>query len=418
MKFKKLTAALLCAAMTVSFCSCNSNKKATAEIEGILEEYVNSVRETDTDGVLGLTAWEDDDKDYKNIEELIDDSEYCIDLLEFKQYIASTITVSYESEDIEIEGKTASVKVTYEMVDWEHVYNTYSKDENHILERLKDSDDTMKIKGKIEFELIDGEWQITKITKLNEVFEFCFMYPLVDFNPSIDDPIPTVPNETEFEDVFSAAIEAYIELMESEEIETGIRLIDEHYSNMFPCGLYDIDKDGIPELYFIAGKDTPTYNGSLYIYDYNENSGKAECVVEFQNVCYQAGDGGSLLMYTIPDGFVIQTANGGEFDWRVSTYIYNYNWKLVDDLRYSEEVVFEGDNYDDMRMEYSYTSGEETITEENYLSTLLSYINSGNVILLNQYYITANSNEAPILNLPAVTLQHYDDALNELYSML
>ena len=105
MKIKKVTAALLCAAMTVSFCSCNSNKKATTDIEAVIKEFESALQEADTDALLELTSWDDDDKDYKNIEELIDDAEYTIELAEHKEYIASTIKVNYEKEDIEINGR-------------------------------------------------------------------------------------------------------------------------------------------------------------------------------------------------------------------------------------------------------------------------------------------------------------------------
>ncbi len=418
MKVKKATAVILCAAMTASVCACNSNKKSASEIEKVLKEYEAAIQETDGDAVLDLASWDEGDDDYANIEQLFEDANYTIDMESFKGYIASTIKVNFDSEDIEIEGDKASVKVTYELVDWEKEYFSVSRDPDDLLDKLKDSDDTAKIRGRIKLEKVDGEWKITDITNLGDVFFFCFSYPLIDQNPSIDNTVTTVPNETDFDDYFNAAIAAYIELLESEEIRTGIKNIEDNYTHLYPCGSYDIDKDGIPELYFIAGDDTPTHNGSLYIYDYDEYAGKAVCVVEVPNVCYQAGDGGSVLLYTIPGGFVIQTATGGEMDWHVNTCAYDLDWFVIEELQYDEEIVFDGDDYDSMRIENSYYSNEETITEEEYSVSLLSYINSANVMLANHYYITAGSNEAPLLDLPEVTLQSYDEALNELYSLL
>ena len=105
-------------------------------------------------------------------------------------------------------------------------------------------------------------------------------------------------------------------------------------------------------------------------------------------------------------------------DWHVNTCAYDLDWFVIEELQYDEEIVFDGDDYDSMRIENSYYSNEETITEEEYSVSLLSYINSANVMLANHYYITAGSNEAPLLDLPEVTPQSYDEALNELYSLL
>ena len=119
MEFKKATAVILCAAMTASVCACNSNKKSASEIEKVLKEYEAALQETDGDAVLDLASWDEGDDDYANIEQLFEDANYTIDMESFKGYIASTIKVNFDSEDIEIEGDKASVKVTYELVDWE-----------------------------------------------------------------------------------------------------------------------------------------------------------------------------------------------------------------------------------------------------------------------------------------------------------
>ena len=284
-----------------------------------------------------------------------------------------------------------------------------------MLEKLKSSKDTISVSGKLEFELVDGEWKISKIGSLDKLFEFSDGYPHIVV---VDDPVYTDPVATDFDDYFSEAIRSYIYLLERDDIRSSIKNIEDNYSNMEACGLYDLDKDGVPELYFIAGDDTTIYTGSLYFYQYNEFAGEAVEFLEFPNVIYQASDGGSFLVYTIQDGFVVQTANGGELDWNVNTYVYGLDCCEQQSFKYREELVFDGDDFDDCHMEYEYYCGNQSITEGEYSNSILTLISLANVVVVNRYYISDDSTEAPLLALPSVGMQSYEDTLDTLYSML
>lgn len=413
MRLIKASAIILAIAMTAGSCACNK-KNASAEIETLVVEYASSLRNSDFDGILGMTSWDEDDKDYKNVQETFAFVDNGSKMYSYEAYILSTIKVNYESEDIEIDGKEASLKFEYELVDWQAVYSDPSEDEADVLSKLKKSGDTITVSGKLDFELVDGEWKISKISGLDKLFEYADVYPYIATTP---DPVFPDPVETDFDSYFTAAVKSYIELLETDSIKSGIKIIEENYYGMESCGLYDLDKDGVPELYFLMGADDPSYCGTLYIYDYNEYAGEAVCVVEVSNVIYQAGDGGAFLIYTIPEGFVIQTATGGETKWNVYTDVYDYNWNIVEDYHYMEEVIFEGDNYDDVRMEYEYYLGGQPIQEGNYSNAMLTLIASANVVIANRYYINESSAEAPLLELPLVGLQSYEATLDELNSM-
>ena len=415
MEFKKATAVILCAAMTASVCACNNTKKATAEIEGLLDDYACSLRAGDFDDILDMTSWDEDDKAYKNAQEVFTYVNTGTVLYNHEAYILSTITIDYDSEDIEINGKEASLKFKYELVDWQAVYRDPSDSVDEVLEKLKSSKDTISVSGKLEFELVDGEWKISKIGSLDKLFEFSDGYPYIVV---VDDPVYTDPAATDFDDYFSEAIQSYIYLLERDDIRSSIKNIEDNYSNMEACGLYDLDKDGVPELYFIAGDDTTTYTGSLYFYSYNEFAGEAVEFLGFPNVIYQAGDGGSFLVYTIKDGFVVQTANGGELDWNVNTYVYGLDCFEQQTFTYREELVFDGDDFDDCHMEYEYYCGNRSITEDEYSNSILTLISLANVVVINRYYISDDSTEAPLLALPSVGMQTYEDTLDTLYSML
>ena len=81
MKFRKIIAALLCAAMTagaagVTGCRSNATAKDKGQIEDLMESYIEALNDLDSDSLLDLTNWDDDDKDYEAVEELLDLEKY------------------------------------------------------------------------------------------------------------------------------------------------------------------------------------------------------------------------------------------------------------------------------------------------------------------------------------------------------
>lgn len=412
MKFKKVTAALLCAAMTASFCSCNSNKKATTDIEAVIKEFESALQEADTDALLELTSWDDDDKDYKNIEELIDDADYTIELAEHKEYIASTIKVNYEKEDIEINGKEASVKITYELVDWEAEYNSPSKDSDDLVDKLKDSDDTTKIKGKIEFELVDGEWKINKITKLSEVYDFCFAYAFVEpVETDITiDPTP-IPTSTDVEidpldhdEILYRTIKHYLAVLS--ENEAAIRNIEDHYNTPY-CGLADLNMDGFPELYFIAGTDKEIYAGDLYVYSYNPYADEAQNVYTITYAIYSAGDGGGVMIYYTNNEVLFAKSYGDDMYYFIETAVLDFNWNSIATYKRMYDYSPESTGT-------TYFENDVIVDEDYYMTIMKVYVYDTQCVPYRGIGISDNYVEAPLRYLATVDMVTYD----ELYSIL
>ena len=108
MNIKKAIAAALCAAMTAGVTGvtgCKSNEKNTEQIEDLVESYTEALNNLDSEGLLELTNWEDDDKDYEDVEELFDisffESNYGYGFVNCVEVIASSIVIDYKSEDID-----------------------------------------------------------------------------------------------------------------------------------------------------------------------------------------------------------------------------------------------------------------------------------------------------------------------------
>ena len=172
MKISKVISLILC--MTV-FAGCTGNNDEAAyrdaffSVQRSMNDYIAGVITFDPDEARENTTWSKKDQEYKDLSRLLDKDFYVeqagSDVAQIYEYIASTIVFSYEEENIKIdmENKTASAKVTYELVDWQSIFaeTHYSYDE--VMDDLKASEDTIEIKGKIEFETDEhGVWKVSK----------------------------------------------------------------------------------------------------------------------------------------------------------------------------------------------------------------------------------------------------------------
>jgi len=417
MKFKKIMAAVLCAAMTASVCACNSNKKSASEIEKVLKEYEAALQETDGDAVLDLASWDEGDDDYANIEQLFEDANYTIDMESFKGYIASTIKVYFDSEDIEIEGDKASVKVTYELVDWEKEYFSVSRDPDDLLDKLKDSDDTTRVRGRIKLELIDGEWKITKINKLGDVFYFCFAYayidvPETDYTIDITDtePLPTSTDidPLDSDEIFYRAIKHYIAVLS--ENEAAIRNIENHYNTPY-CGLFDLNMDGYPELYFFAGTDTDIYAADLYVYTYNPYADEAINVFTIPYAIYSAGDGGGVMIYYTTSEVLFALSFADDMDYSIETRIVDFNWNPV--ASYKRVYAFSPESSGTI-----YYENYVEVEEDYFTNIMKNYINDTQCVVFRGIGIKDDYVEAPLRNLPTIDMVTFDEMYSILDSMI
>lgn len=412
MKFRKLTAVVLASSMLLGFAGCNKNEKAVKQIEGIMEDYVDALNDFDSEGVLDLTNWDDDDKDYEATEHLLD-IDYIAKMdgdgfANCARYIASTIKIDYKSDAIEIDGDKASVKVKYELVDWETIYfNESCIDYMDVVDWLKGSRDTITVKGKLDFELEKGEWKISKISNLSKVFDFINVLPefsndpLVTENPPTDtehsiNPTGEAPNGTYFADSYDKAIDAYLDIL-----ETNKSLIEDcelNYYQVNTCGLYDIDGNNIPELYVLCCEPNAVYACDLYIYSYNEFAGEAFPVIIIPNILYLAGGGGEFIMYTTPDELVITYAHGEESLYTTETHVYDHNYLEIDS--YYEEQRLNMDD-DDYSYTYDYFSGSGASLEKSaYEASLKPYVSNAEMVLSNHYYMRTGDVMYPLISVP------------------
>ena len=167
---------------------------------------------------------------------------------------------------------------------------------------IKDSMNVITVEGSLEFAKDGDDWKISKITALEELMEFSGEWPNLETKqwPTMPteetDPTdePAFPTGTQFADSYQKAIAAYMKVLEdNKKMIEGVQ-----YEYKFdPVGIYDINGDGIPELYFVAATNEEFYSCNLYVYNYNEYAGEALKQIEVESVQYMAASGGFFLIF-------------------------------------------------------------------------------------------------------------------------
>ena len=128
MRNNKVAAVSLCTILLFGFSGCDAFnvRKGMSIMDEELQIYRQALRTLDYQAIRDISDWNEEDDDYMAIEELFDTSYYgdeagdgyvaCV------EYIASTIYVEYDITSVEGYYYTATLNVTYKMVDWPQVY--------------------------------------------------------------------------------------------------------------------------------------------------------------------------------------------------------------------------------------------------------------------------------------------------------
>lgn len=424
MKFRKVIAAVLCAAMTAGAAGVTgckpSNEKNTEQIEELMESYTEALNNLDSEGLLELTNWEDDDKDYEDVEELFDisffESNYGYGFVNCVEVIASSIVIDYKSEDIDFKDNKATLKVEYELIDWGKVYSADDYwDFSEVVDALKKAKSTIQIKGKLSFELEDGEWKISDISKLEDVLNFLNVPPTIfslDTEPKPTDTTdPTTDPSTDYwTQVYYESVAVYLEVLA--EHETEIKKAEEIYNKDF-VNLYDMNADGILDLIFVSADDpSDDYStASLHIYTYDYVNYTAYEVITIPEICYMA-EGGSFIIAVCYGLITITCYHGEEAHRQVDTYVYDLA-EMELQLTYRRDVYYEYDpdtDTENYSYEYYYVLDGEyvEIDEDEYMSNVEYFVESGIVVVGYDYLPGEMEVEYPLRDLPDLGFHAYD----------
>ena len=437
MKCKRVI--VVCLAVVAGCTACTGpSKKDIQAIEDTIEEYGDAIRDTDAEALLETTNWEDDDVDYLKVAELMHfdtDNEYAVT---YYKAVADTITIDYDSEDIEFKDGKATVKVTYELVDWEEVlYNIRDYDGGHIRNAVEEAEGTLTFKGKITLVKDGKEWKITKTTNLEKVFSFIYLNsnPLPDIQPTgtvETDPLPTdvdvtptpTPEPTavpvSFEDVVESA--TYTLTLDQEFIEDAENAFD-----MKSTSIEDLNQDGYPELIFIAAgsyMDGEVFDADLYIWSFFPDTGRYNLCVWQREIIYMAADGGSFIVFTTGKEIVITYSGGEESDYHTDTLVYDFDWNCIAHYRRDERLEYEPITqtylytYDYHKYETEVSVDGKEIGENEYYNAVSGYIDDAEYVVASNYTPSTDVIEYGLIAVPEYSMMYCYEAIVYLNAMV
>ncbi len=439
MKYKKIIASILCVAFTAGFAGCDNTKKDREAISEIIDQCEDAFKDDDAEAFLELTNWDEDDDKYQVAEELMNfdySDEYFI---ECYNLIFDTIEIDYDVDDIEVDGKKASVKVKYEVLDWSDINYQVSTMEITYMDAIKNTKKTSSIKGKIEFELEKGEWKISRITDLDSLFSFKEIINTTEYIPTPPpDPTATVPTVSEpdptdtepsasqpsgttaFPDSYGKAMASFKTILEQN--NDAIELTDSIFG-INTVGFYDFDGNGIPEMYFFSN-DSGDYSAALHIYEYGEYSGEAMEVVSFDEVVTQ-GQAGNFAVFATDKELVITNTYGETFTLTVNTNVFTlentsdgfYKWDLTGN--YSRNLYTDYDPETDVETTtYTYYKFGTEVTEDQYMKEVKDLVGRAVIQLGRMYTFTSNDPEYKLISLPSNSTMGYGMAIEYVESQI
>ena len=420
---RKTVAAFLAASMMVGVAGCDAFgvRKEMGNVDGVIKDYGKALSNLDEEKILKMTVWEETDKEYADFKDCFTfdaNAEYIWDVY---ATTAGTITLDYKGASIKVKGDKASVDVTYVIVDWKTLYNEQYSGADDLVKAITDSMNVITTEGSLEFEKDGNDWKISKITKLDELLEFGKKSPNLTnkempTKPADDtDPTdgPAFPTGTQFADIYQKAIAAYLKVLDDN--MAAITAVQETF-RIDPVGIYDIDGNGIPELYFLACQDSSqVMNSSLFIYSYNENAGEALKQIEVPDIIYMAGSGGLFQMYATSNRLIITHAGGEDSDFKYWTEIYNFQWDLI--ASYRRNYLYDYNAPEDQATTVKYYEEEAEITEEQYNKVFKEDANNAVIVLARNYTPSPSDVEYPLVSKPSFAMLSYESAYTYLESL-
>ena len=436
MKCKRVISAVVCLAVVAGCTACTGpSKKDIQAIEDTIEEYGDALRDADAEALLETTNWDDDDKEYLEVESLLQFDTQGDYAVKYYEGVADTITIDYDSDDIEIKDGKATIKVTYEIIDWEEVLDIiFMNNGGQIKDAFEEVEDTVKIKGKITLVKDGKEWKITKVTGLDEVFAFIDLEEIPDPDIKPTEPLPTdvdvtpTPTSTptpaptapavSYADVIKAAIHV---LYEDQELIEDV----EYAFDMNTTNVYDLNQDGYPELLYLAADsyiDGEAFDADLYLWTYIPSAGKYMCVLMQRDIIYMAADGGSFIVFTTDKEIVITYSGGEESDYHTDTLVYDFDFCGVAHYRRDERLEYEPITqtylytYDYHEYDNETNVNDKEITENEYYSAVSGYIDNAKYVVASNYTPQTNEIEYGLIAVPEFPMMYCYEAIEYLES--
>ena len=161
-------------------CKDKSRDKDIADIEKLVSEYSQALKDYDLKALYRISTLEDDESFNWWLLPVMDEQKLIANngeekgkwYFEFFKSIASTIAVEYDVKKIEFSGERASLKVKYKIVFWDGIVKGEYNDKESLVKRIKEEKDVETYNDTIDFMIIDGQWKIVSTKSIRQLFNF------------------------------------------------------------------------------------------------------------------------------------------------------------------------------------------------------------------------------------------------------
>lgn len=408
MGIKKAVAATLSAAMLLGFTGCDAFgvRKGMGVMHGRLTNFNEALNKLDYVAAREQTDWTEDDEDYAAIEQLFDTSYYGDvageGFVNCTEYIASTITMKFDVTSVNSYYYNATLDVTYEMVDWQSVYVVSHDNYDEVLEALKNCEDKITIESTVTFENVDEkvDWRICRINDLSEVMAFVYALPNI--------PAPAAEEGAER---FDTAVGSYFYTL------TNARAEIEKVENLFgiaACGTYDINSDGVPELYYVT-EDREDKSGKFCICYYDESTGStAEGLTVSNFISIEFAPKNYSVFMTDTELVIIHGYEDDQTFYYVAD-VYDFDLNPITSYYCAQQYEFDPSTGTEVLMAKYVKGGSVDMTAEEFLSEFNGITDRAQVVLLNNYRPFDNGT---LENVPEVAASSCYDEIMYLKSLI
>ena len=424
--FKKIIAAVLCATMLAGVAGCdlfakdkdrdkarsNARKQennAESEIEDLVDSLEKGFNDFDPDEILECTNWDESNEYYAYVYDRLNRNQiteiYGSYLVNIYEIIAKTIDFDYDIDDLEIDGDKATWEMQFEIMDWQPVFLEWRTTYDEAVSAVREQQDTVKYDLRIKFERVDGEWKVSSIYRIEDILSFTWAYPVTEeaneyFSTYANDYVEEDPGPPPYADLSPAdfyheAMVCYLSDLDAN--SEGILALEEE-CGIKTCVLYDIENDGIPELFYI--RIDPLY----HTLDFDRMS-----FTEYGGSAY--GHGSSVTLGAPMNAEILLIWFTG--DYFVITYGYDNNGAYT--IK-SEIAQFDLDDPNELSREapdsgnanlINYYNYDSPIIPDEYMRMLRKHVNEAEAIFIKNWDITPDDPEYNVTNTPELNAMTY-----------
>lgn len=201
------------------------------------------------------------------------------------------------------------------------------------------------------------------------------------------------------------AVSKYMELLKSN--KAAIQSVEKVFDTA-TCGIYDINSDGIPEIYFFAAPDASAYSATFYVYSYDKVKDGVVKQIEIPNIMYLSGGGCEYAIFTSPVALLISRSSGTS-DTVTETIVYDMYFIKNGSYKLTQSH----DTGTEMMVNKYYVNGNAA-DQVTYDERVTVHIDQATMVLAHNIQVKSEEEASPLLSKPMAKVMNYENMLSYL----